>query len=63
MQRRLSSRSAAADNDCQRLIGVSLINPTVARSTVIVSVYLCTLIVCLAVTFYEFVLTKMATIS
>ena len=58
-----SSRSAAADNHRQRLIGASLIKPTVARSTVIVSVYLCTLIVCLAVTFYEFVLTKMATIN
>ena len=69
VQRRLCSRSAAADNNRQRLIGASLIKPTVGRSTAIVSVSLCILInvlirtiVCrtLVVTYYIIVVTKVA---
>ena len=69
VRRRLCSRSAAADNDRQRLIGASLIKPTVGRSTAIVSVSLCILInvlirtiVCrtLVITYYIIVVTKVA---
>ena len=69
VQRSLCSISAAADNNRQRLIGASLIKPTVGRSTAIVSVSLCilinvlirTIVHCtLVITYYIIVVTKVA---